>query len=109
MSNVFARDNSAPNGRPYDFEEGVGTGASADFFAVYDPMKMTLDTLKADQRMNQLQPFKEGNFIAGVDKNFEECRAKTYLDVDVLIRDFALGLAPELFPDAGGTCFARSS
>jgi iron complex transport system substrate-binding protein len=109
VSNVFARDNGAPNGRPYDFEEGVGTGAAADFFAVYDPMKMTLDTLGADQRMQQFQPFRTGSFVAGVDRNFEECRAKTYLDVDVLIRDFALGLAPELFPGVRGTCFARSS
>ncbi|SER11245.1 iron complex transport system substrate-binding protein [Actinokineospora terrae] len=107
VTNVFARDNGAPNGKPYDFEAGVGAGADADFFAVYDPMKMTLDTLKADPRMARFRPFREGTFIAGVDKNFEECRAKTYLDVDVLIRDLAIGLAPELFPGASGTCFTR--
>ncbi|MFE0591331.1 hypothetical protein [Micromonospora echinospora] len=50
-----------------------------------------------------------GTFVAGVDKDFEECRAKTYLDVDVLVRDFAIGLTPELFPGAADTCFARPS
>jgi iron complex transport system substrate-binding protein len=29
--------------------------------------------------------------------------------VDVLIRDFAIGLAPDLFPDTKGTCFTRAS
>lgn len=109
VSNVFAANNPAPNGKPYDFEESVGVGADADFFVVYDPMKMTVATLQADTRMNQFRPFREGNFIAGVDKNFEECRAKTYLDVDVLIRDFAIGLAPDLFPGKKGTCFARGA
>jgi iron complex transport system substrate-binding protein len=45
----------------------------------------------------------------GVDENFEECRAKSYLDVDVLIQDFAIGLAPDLFPGTKGTCFTRAS
>ncbi|HEX6352668.1 ABC transporter substrate-binding protein [Actinophytocola sp.] len=109
VSNVFAGDNPAPNGKPYDFEESIGAGAGADFFVVYDPMTMAQDTLRTDPRMSQFRPFKEGDFIAGVDENFDECRAKTYLDVDVLIRDVAIGLAPDLFPDAKGTCFARST
>ncbi|CCH32414.1 ABC transporter substrate-binding protein [Actinosynnema sp. NPDC047251] len=109
VGNVFAPDNPAPNGQPYDFEKAVGTAADADFFIVYDPLKMTRDTLSADPRTAQFKPFKDNNFIAGVDDNFEECRAKTYLDVDVLIKDFAIGLAPELFPGAKGTCFARPS
>ncbi|MFD0204362.1 MULTISPECIES: ABC transporter substrate-binding protein [Saccharothrix] len=109
VANVFAPDNPAPNGQPYDFEKAVGTAADADFFIVYDPMKTTRDTLTADPRTNQFRPLRENNFIAGVDENFEECRAKTYLDVDVFIRDFAIGLAPDLFPGAKGTCFARSS
>ncbi|WP_326614727.1 ABC transporter substrate-binding protein [Streptomyces scopuliridis] len=107
--NVFTRDNDGPNGKPYDYEAAIGTGADADFFVVYDPMKMTLETLNSDPRMKRFQPFKKGAFIAGVDKNFEECRAKTYLDVDVLIRDLAIGLAPDLFPGEKGTCFTRSS
>ncbi|MFC6091701.1 ABC transporter substrate-binding protein [Saccharothrix lopnurensis] len=109
VDNVFAPDNPAPNGLPYDFEKAVGTAADADFFIVYDPMKMTRAALTADPRTNRFKPFRDDDFIAGVDENFEECRAKTYLDVDVLIRDFAIGLAPELFPDAKGTCFARAS
>ncbi|PSL44097.1 iron complex transport system substrate-binding protein [Saccharothrix carnea] len=109
VDNVFAPDNPAPNGQPYDFEKAVGTAADADFFIVYDPIKMTRDALKADPRTNQFRPLRENSFIAGVDENFEECRAKTYLDVDVLIRDIAIGLAPDLFPGAEGTCFARSS
>lgn len=107
--NVFARDNDGPNGRAYDYEEAIGSGADADFFVVYDPMRMTLAALDSDPRMKRFQPFEKGDFIAGVDKNFEECRAKTYLDVDVLIRDFAIGLAPHLFPGEKGTCFVRSS
>ncbi|MFJ9210477.1 ABC transporter substrate-binding protein [Streptomyces sp. NPDC102264] len=107
--NVFTRGNDGLNGKPYDYEEAIGTGADADFFVVYDPMKMTLETLESDTRMKQFQPFKKGAYIADVDKNFEECRAKTYLDVDVLIRDFAIGLAPDLFPGEKGTCFTRSS
>ncbi|MFD7660492.1 ABC transporter substrate-binding protein [Actinosynnema sp. NPDC059797] len=107
--NVFAPDNPAPNGQPYDFEKAIGTASDADFFIVYDPATTTRDALRADPRLNRFRPFAEGNFIAGVDENFEECRAKTYLDVDVLIRDFAIGLAPELFPGEEGTCFARPS
>ncbi|XVS61609.1 ABC transporter substrate-binding protein [Actinosynnema sp. CA-299493] len=106
VDNVFAPDNPAPNGQPYDFEKAVGTAADADFFIVYDPMAMTRAALEADPRTNQFRPFRENAFIAGVDENFEECRAKTYLDVDVLVRDFAIGLAPDLFPGAEGTCFA---
>ncbi len=109
VDNVFAADNPAPNGQPYDFEKAVGTAADADFFVVYDPLKMTRDALGADPRTGRFRPFKDNAFIAGVDENFEECRAKTYLDVDVLVRDFAIGLAPELFPGAKGTCFARPS
>ncbi|GAA1301960.1 ABC transporter substrate-binding protein [Saccharothrix xinjiangensis] len=109
VDNVFAPDNPAPNGQPYDFEKAVGTAADADFFIVYDPVRMTRDTLRADSRTSRFKPFRDGDFIAGVDENFEECRAKTYLDVDVLIRDFAIGLAPDLFPGAKGTCFARAS
>ncbi|RKT54352.1 ABC transporter substrate-binding protein [Saccharothrix australiensis] len=109
VGNVFAPGNDRPNGRPYDFEEAVGTAASADFFVVYDPLKLTTDTLKADPRFNRFRPFRDGAFIAGVDANFEECRAKTYLDVDVLLRDIAIGLAPDLFPGTRGTCFARPS
>ncbi len=109
VSNVFAPNNPAPNGRPFDFEEGVGVAADADVFVVYDPMSMTTDTVAGDARLTQFRPFREGSFIAGVDENFEECRAKSYLDVDVLIRDFAIGLAPELFPGTRGTCFVRSA
>ncbi|MEV0680217.1 ABC transporter substrate-binding protein [Actinosynnema sp. NPDC050436] len=109
VDNVFAADNPAPNGQPYDFEKAVGTAADADFFIVYDPLNLTRAALAADPRTSRFKPFKDNNFIAGVDANFEECRAKTYLDVDVLIRDFAIGLAPELFPGAEGTCFARAS
>ncbi|WP_264086250.1 ABC transporter substrate-binding protein [Streptomyces marincola] len=107
--NVFAPGNEGPNGRPYDYEEAVGTAADADFFVVYDPMEPTLDALDADPRFDRFRPFAEGAFVAGVDANFEECRAKTYLDVDVLVRDFAIGMAPELFPGERGTCFTRPS
>ncbi|GLW93352.1 ABC transporter substrate-binding protein [Actinokineospora globicatena] len=109
VDNVFAADNGAPNGKPYDYEAAIGAAVDADFFVVYDPVKMVQDTLRTEPRMLQFRPFKEKSYIAGVDKNFEECRAKTYLDVDVLIRDFATGLAPDLFPDQRGTCFTRSS
>ncbi|WP_407562905.1 ABC transporter substrate-binding protein [Streptomyces sp. 184] len=108
VSNVFTRGNGGPNGRPYDYEEAVGTGADADFFVVYDPMETTRQTLDDDPRMSRFAPFENGDFIAGVDDNFDECRAKTYLDVDVLIRDFAIGLAPDLFPGEQGTCFTRA-
>ncbi|MBB4906011.1 ABC transporter substrate-binding protein [Actinophytocola algeriensis] len=109
VSNVFAAGNPAPNGKPYDFEESLGVAGDADTFIVYDPMALAKDALSADARLNQFRPFKEGNFIAGVDDDFNECRAKTYLDVDVLIQDFAIGLAPDLFPGKKGTCFTRSS
>lgn len=109
VSNVFATDNPVPNGRPFDFEEGVGVAADADFFVVYDPMTMTGQTLAGDSRLDQFRPFREGTYAAGVDENFEECRARTYLDVDVLIRDIAIGLAPDLFPGTEGTCFVLAS
>jgi iron complex transport system substrate-binding protein len=109
VSNVFAAHNGVPNGRAYDYEEAIGTAADADFFIDYDPMALVQETLRDDARMNEFRPFSEGAFIAGVDASFNECRAKTYLDVDVLIRDFAVGLAPGLFPGEQGTCFTRPS
>jgi len=109
VSNVFAANNPAPNGKPYDFEEGLGVAGDADFFIDYDPMALAKSALAADSRLNQFRPFREGDYIAGVDDNFNECRAKTYLDVDMLIQDFAIGLAPDLFPGKKGTCFTRPS
>jgi iron complex transport system substrate-binding protein len=109
VRNVFSPNNDGPNGKAYDFEEAVGSGADGDFFVVYDPIGMTTTTLATDTRMSQFKPFTTGEFIAGVDDNFEECRAKTYLDVDVLAKDFAIGLAPDLFPGEKGTCFVRST
>lgn len=109
VTNVFAAGNPAPNGRAYDFEESLGVAGDADFFIAYDPMALAKGALAADPRLHRFRPFREGDFIAGVDANFDECRAKTYLDVDVLIQDFAIGLAPELFPGKKGTCFVRAS
>ncbi|MEV1011975.1 ABC transporter substrate-binding protein [Streptomyces sp. NPDC049881] len=109
VTNVFAERNDGANGRAYDYEEAVGTAADADFFIVYDPVGLAREALEADPRLDGFRPFAEGAFIAGVDENFDECRAKTYLDVDVLVRDYAIGLAPGLFPGEEGTCFRRAA
>ena len=105
-TNPFTAGNDGPNGRPYDYEEALGTGADADFFILYDPVGDAADAIATDERLRDFAPLAAGAYIAGRDANFQECRAKGYLDVDVLIRDFAIGLAPDLFPGEAGTCYA---
>ncbi|PPK65599.1 ABC transporter substrate-binding protein [Actinokineospora auranticolor] len=107
VTNVFARDNNAPNGKHYDFEQAIGAAADADFFIVYDPAAQARATIDADPRMTRFRPIRDGAYLVGADANFQECRAKTYLDVDLLTRDIAIGLAPDLFPGAKATCFVR--
>ncbi|SDU78269.1 ABC transporter substrate-binding protein [Jiangella alkaliphila] len=106
--NPFAEGNTEPNGKPYDYEAALGAGADADLFINYAPVSEHLATTAADERYQSLAPIAAGNVIAVADENFQECRAKGYLDVDILIRDYAIGLAPGLFPGEHGTCFVRA-
>lgn len=107
-TNPFAANNDGPNGRPYDYEEALGAAADADFFILYDPLADVAPALEADPRKRDFSPLAAGDYIAGVDERFQECRAKSYLDVDVLIRDFAIGLAPDLFPTEQGACYVAN-
>lgn len=105
--NPFAENNDEPNGRLYDYEAALGAGADADLFINYAPLAGYLETTAADPRYQSFAPIAEGNVIAGVDERFQECRAKGYLDVDMLIEDYAIGLAPDLFPGENGACYVR--
>lgn len=103
--NPFGDDNTEPNGKLYDYEAALGAGADADFFINYAPMSEHLATTAGDSRYQSFAPIAEGRFLAVVDEHFQECRAKGYLDVDLLIKDYAIGLAPDLFPGEHGTCY----
>ncbi len=50
------------------------------------------------RRRERRRPFARETFVSGVGENVEECRAKTYLNVDVPVRDFAIGVTRSCFP-----------
>lgn len=107
-TNPFADGNRAGNGMNFDFEQSLARATDADFFVVYELPDAVDKVLAGDDRMENFQPFVDGNYVTYRDETYAYCRANLYVRVDILIRDYAIGMAPERFPDADGKCFARS-
>jgi iron complex transport system substrate-binding protein len=106
-TNVFAEGNTAANGQNFDYEAALGLAADADFFVDYELPEAVEATLASDDRFRQFAPFAEGNYITYVEDNYAFCRFNLYVQVDILVTDYAIGMAPDLFPGRTGTCFAK--
>jgi iron complex transport system substrate-binding protein len=105
-TNPFGAGNDAANGQEFDYEDALGRAADADFFIDYELPAKIEPVLSSDSRFQNFKPFKEGNYIAYVPDNYAFCRFNLYVQVDILITDFAIGMAPDLFPGQTGRCFA---
>lgn len=105
-TNPFAEGNEAANGQEFDYEDALGRAADADFFVDYELPDAVQATLESDARFQNFKPFAEGNYVAYVEDNYAFCRFNLYVQVDILITDLAIGMAPDLFPGGTGTCFA---
>jgi len=106
VTNPFAEGNDAPNGHNFDYEATLGRAADIDFIIDYELPEAVTATLEADPRFQELAAFAEGNYITYVPENYAFCRFNLYVQVDIPITDFAIGMAPELFPGETGRCFA---
>jgi iron complex transport system substrate-binding protein len=106
-TNPFADGNDAPNGQEFDYEDALGRAADADFFVDYELPSAIGSVLASDARFRHFKPFQDGNYIAYVEDKYAFCRFNLYVQVDILITDIAMGMAPDLFPGRTGTCFAR--
>lgn len=107
VTNPFAEGNDAGNGMTFDFEQSLGRAADTDFFIVYYELAMNAEMIANDTRFHNFPALVEGNYIAGRDDNYAECGATSYIRVDRLIRDYAIGMRPDLFPGEEGGCFIR--
>lgn len=105
--NPFAEGNDAGNGMTFDFESSLGRAANADFFILYYEASVNAQTIATDTRYQSFPALAQGNYITGTDGNYPECGATNYVHVDRLIRDYAIGMVPELFPGEEGVCFTR--
>jgi len=101
--NPFAEGNNALNGMAFDYEASLARASNADFFILYSWVS---ETLANDERYQNFDAIARGDFIQANDHNLNECYATSYVRVDMLIRDFALGLLPDLFPGEEGVCFS---
>lgn len=106
VTNPFAEGNDAPNGQDFDYEATLGVAADIDFIVDYELPDAVTATLEADPRFQELAAFAEGNYVTYVPENYAFCRFNLYVQVDIPISDFAIGMAPELFPGETGRCFA---
>lgn len=107
VTNPFADGNDAPNGREFDFEDALDRAANVDFIIDYELPDAVTATLEADSRFDSFEAFKHGNYITYVPENYAFCRFNLYVQVDIAITDFAIGMAPDLFPGQTGRCFAK--
>lgn len=105
-TNPFGEGNDAANGQNFDYETSLGRAADTDFFIDYEKPDAIKSTLAADDRFQNFKAFAEGKYIAYVPENYPFCRFNLYVQVDILITDFAVGMAPDLFPGETGRCFA---
>lgn len=103
VSNPFAEGNDRPNGMSFDYETALGRTQDTDFFLVY--YYASPDALAADERYRNVPALARGDYIVSVTDNWNECNAVVYVRVDRLIRDYAIGLLPEMFPGEEGVCF----
>jgi ABC-type Fe3+-hydroxamate transport system substrate-binding protein len=106
VTNPFAEGNDAPNGEGFDYEATLGLAADVDFIVDYELPDAVTATLDADSRFDEFAAFANGNYITYVPENYAFCRFNLYVQVDIPITDFAIGMAPDLFPGETGRCFA---
>lgn len=106
-NNPFAEGNTAGNGMTFDFEASLARAADADFFILYYEAAVNAETIATDTRYHSFPALVEGDYITGTDANYAECGATNYVNVDRLIRDYAIGMLPDLFPGEAGVCFTR--
>ena len=103
VSNPFADGNDRPNGMGFDYENALGRTQDTDFFIIYYIGSPA--ALESDPRYQNIPALAAGNYIISTIDNYNECNAVTYVRVDRLVRDYAIGMFPEMFPDEQGTCF----
>ncbi|WP_332715147.1 ABC transporter substrate-binding protein [Pelagibacterium mangrovi] len=103
VRNPFAEGNDRPNGMDFDYEAALGRVQDTDFFIVY--YVASPQALASDPRYQNVPALASGNYIISTVDNYNQCNAVTYVRVDQLIRDYAIGLLPEMFPGEEGVCF----
>ncbi|WP_332715145.1 ABC transporter substrate-binding protein [Pelagibacterium mangrovi] len=107
VDNPFAEGNEAGNGMTFDFETSLGRAVDTDFFIIYYEKAVNTETIATDTRYQSFPALAEGNYLTGTDDNYAECGATNYVHVDRLIRDYAIGMLPDLFAGENGVCFTR--
>lgn len=105
--NPFAAGNDAGNGMTFDLEQSLDRASGADFFILYYEASINQAMVGSDSRFSDFSALANGDYLSGTDDNYPECGATSYVRVDRLIRDYAIGMVPDLFPGEEGTCFAR--
>lgn len=108
VENPFAEGNDAGNGMTFDYEQALDRGVEADAYVVYYEESVNEAAIAADPRLQELRALADGAYVTQRDETYPECGATLYVRVDVLIRDFAVGLFPDAFPGEEGTCFVRA-
>jgi len=103
VSNPFAQGNDRPNGMGFDYEAALGRTQDTDFFIIYSIGSPA--ALESDPRYRNVPALAAGNYIISTIDNYYECNAVTYVRVDRLVRDYAIGMFPKLFPGEEGVCF----
>ncbi len=106
VTNPFAEGNDAGNGQTFDYEDALGRAADVDLIIDYELPDAVSATLAADQRFDAFKAFAEGSYLTYVPENYGFCRFNLYVLVDIPITDYAIGMAPDLFPGQTGRCFA---
>ena len=103
VANPFAAGNDRPNGMEFDYETALARSQDVDFFVIYyiDSPK----ALAADERYQNVPALADGRYVISTVPNYYECNAVTYVRVDRLVRDYAIGMLPELFEGEEGVCF----
>jgi iron complex transport system substrate-binding protein len=103
VRNPFAEGNERPNGMDFDYEAALGRVQDTDFFIIY--YVASPEALAGDARYQNVPALAAGDYIISTVDNYNQCNAVTYVRVDRLIRDYAIGLLPEMFPGEEGVCF----
>lgn len=103
VSNPFAPGNDRPNGMDFDYETALERSQEVDFFVIYyiDSPK----ALASDARYQNVSALAEGRYVISTIPNYYECNAVTYVRVDRLVRDYAIGMLPEPFSGEESLCF----
>ena len=103
VANPFAAGNDRPNGMEFDYETALARSQDVDFFVIYyiDSPK----ALAADERYQNVPALADGRYVISTVPNYYECNAVTYVRVDRLVRDYSIGMLPELFEGEEGVCF----